>query len=67
MSSGTTRSNVLAGIAKPIPAEARLGLMIAEFSPTTWPCKSKSGPPEFPGLIAASVWMISPMNRPSGL
>ncbi len=49
------------GIAKPTPmlppwswpidpTEA-----IAEFTPTTWPCRSTSGPPELPGLIAASV------------
>src|SRR5687767_5585501 len=25
--------------------------------PTTWPCMLTSGPPELPGLIAASVWM----------
>ena len=34
----------------PEPSEA-----IAEFTPTTWPCRLTSGPPELPGLIAASV------------
>ncbi len=28
---------------------------IAEFTPITAPCPSMSGPPELPGLIAASV------------
>ena len=28
---------------------------IAEFTPTTWPRRFTSGPPELPGLIAASV------------
>ncbi|GMA86010.1 hypothetical protein GCM10025868_12600 [Angustibacter aerolatus] len=30
---------------------------MAEFTATTRPCRSTSGPPELPGLIAASVWM----------
>src|SRR5437660_9042730 len=29
----------------------------AVFMPITWPPASTSGPPEFPGLIGASVWM----------
>ena len=29
---------------------------IAELTPTTWPRRLTSGPPELPGLIAASVW-----------
>ena len=28
----------------------------------TRPCASTSGPPELPGLIAASVWITSPRN-----
>src|SRR6478672_2369109 len=28
---------------------------IAELTPTTWPARSTNGPPELPGLIAASV------------
>src|SRR3982074_1498644 len=39
--------------------------MIAVFTPTTLPCVSTSGPPEFPGLSAASVWMTFSMIRPS--
>ena len=37
------------GIAKPIPIEPEApGAIIAVFIPTTFPFKSKSGPPEFP-------------------
>ena len=32
-------------------------LKICEFTPTTWPSRLNRGPPEFPGLIATSVWM----------
>jgi len=35
----------------------RLPVMIAVFRPITSPAMSTSGPPEFPGLIGASVWM----------
>lgn len=31
-------------------------MAIAELTPTTAPVASTNGPPEFPGLIAASVW-----------
>ena len=48
------------GIAKPIPIEPDApGAMIAVFIPITFPFKSKSGPPEFPWLIDASVWIKS--------
>ena len=30
---------------------------IAELTPMTLPFMSSSGPPELPGLIAASVWI----------
>ena len=33
--------------------------LIAVLMPMTWPRRSKSGPPLFPGLMAASVWMKS--------
>ena len=36
---------------------------MAELMPMTWPFPSTSGPPELPGLIAASVWM-APMSSP---
>jgi hypothetical protein len=29
----------------------------AVLMPTTWPARFRSGPPELPGLMAASVWM----------
>ena len=49
------------GIAKPSPIEPLCELnpvpnvAIAELIPITAPVESTSGPPEFPGLIAASV------------
>jgi len=42
-----------------------VSLAIAELMPMTSPRMFRSGPPELPGLIAASVWMKSPMLRPS--
>ena len=42
------------GIAKPMPL---LPEAIAVLMPMTLPSASSSGPPELPGLIAASVWM----------
>ena len=38
-------------------------LAIAVLTPMTWPVTLTSGPPEFPGLMAASVWMKSWMLR----
>jgi len=49
-----------------MPAEAPLGLKIAALTPITRPLESRSGPPELPGLIAASVWMTSRILRPFG-
>ena len=49
------------GIAKPRPMEPLCdpneepSVAIAELTPITAPVESTSGPPEFPGLIAASV------------
>ena len=42
------------GIAKPMPLESAA---MAVLMPTTLPPASSSGPPELPGLIAASVWI----------
>ena len=42
------------GMAKPMPDES---VATAVLMPTTAPAASTSGPPELPGLIAASVWM----------
>jgi hypothetical protein len=39
-------------------------LIIAVLIPTTSPVVATSGPPELPGLSAASVWMTSSMHRP---
>jgi len=47
-----------------MPAKAPEGLMIAELTPISRPELSKSGPPELPGLIAASIWMIPLIRRP---
>ena len=48
-------------MAKPRPIEppspAAGPALIAELMPTTLPSMSTSGPPELPGLIAASVWI----------
>ena len=44
----------LIGIAKPMPWPAAT---IAVLMPITLPSTFRSGPPEFPGLIEASVWM----------
>ena len=54
----------LIGTAKLIPADWPTWLMIAVFMPITWPREFRSGPPELPGLIAASVWMIPLIIRP---
>mmetsp|Transcript_19872 Transcript_19872/g.34207 ORF Transcript_19872/g.34207 Transcript_19872/m.34207 type:complete len:220 (-) Transcript_19872:1079-1738(-) len=43
------------GTAKPIPALLPLVVMIMVLTPTTSPFKFNKGPPEFPGLMAASV------------
>ena len=42
------------GMAKPMPEPS---VATAVLMPTTAPLASTSGPPELPGLIAASVWM----------
>ena len=37
--------------------------MICALIPSTAPLASSSGPPELPGLIAASVWIASPIPK----
>ena len=64
MSSGTTSFTVSTGTAKPMPALAPDGLAICVFTPMRRPALSRSGPPELPGLIAASVWMTFWILRP---
>jgi len=49
-----------------MPTFAPLGPMMAVLIPITLPELSNSGPPELPGLIAASVWIIfSSVSPPS--
>ena len=40
-----------------LAAELAPSVAIAELTPMTSPSMSTSGPPELPGLIAASVWI----------
>ena len=47
---------MLIGTEKPMFC-AKRGLAIAVLIPTTSPAVFRSGPPEFPKLMAASVWM----------
>jgi hypothetical protein len=49
----------LEGTANPIPALTPVLEYIAELIPITSPFKFNNGPPELPGLIAASVCIIS--------
>ena len=65
ISSSAMPRAVSIGMAKPspieppsLPALAPM-LRIAVLMPITAPVESTSGPPELPGLIAASVWMAS--------
>ena len=48
---------VFDGSANPTPAYTPV------FIPITCPSIFNSGPPELPGLIAASVWIISGMEN----
>ena len=57
---------VSTGIAKPMPALAPDGEKIAVFIPIKFPEESSSGPPEFPGLIAASDCMTLVIGLPMG-
>ena len=67
MSRGTTVFTISTGTANPMPAEACDGLMMAVFMPISRPALSSSGPPEFPGLMAASVWITPRMLSPSSV
>ena len=63
MSCVTTFSAIAMGMASPMPANCPLPtelprpVAMAVFMPITLPCVSVSGPPELPGLMAASTWM----------
>ncbi len=52
-----TEMAVVEGNAKPTPSKPLLPVYIAVFMPITSPAMFTSGPPELPGLMAASVWM----------
>ncbi len=54
------------GMAKPMPELCSAPLeAIMVLMPMTSPRELSSGPPELPGLMAASVWMASSMGAPS--
>ena len=52
-----------AGTAKPTPAEEPEREKMAVLMPMTSPSMSTKGPPELPGLMAASVWMKEPESE----
>ena len=60
-SSPSTKLAVLAATAKQMPCAP---MITAVFTPTTSPWEETSGPPELPGLSAASVWITSSISRP---
>ena len=68
----TTFRTVFEGTAKPMPLllacpPAELPVdSICEFTPITRPAESSSGPPELPGLSAASVWITPSIEKPFG-
>ena len=47
------------GMAKPMPSTVSPPILL-ELMPMTLPLRSTRGPPELPGLMAASVWMKVP-------
>ena len=66
ISFGTTFLTVSEGTAKPTPELAPLDDAICELTPITRPGASSSGPPELPGLIAASVCTAPGILKPFG-
>ena len=54
---GAIGETVLEGMAKPMPSLPPESLLIWVLTPITWPAPFRSGPPELPWLIAASVWI----------
>ncbi len=54
------------GTANPMPTLPPLCDSICELMPITRPAASMSGPPELPGLMAASVWMTLSIWNPLG-
>ncbi len=64
--SGSSFLSVFTGIAKPMPIEPPEDwppVAIWALMPITRPWPSSSGPPELPGLMAASVWITSAMLK----
>jgi hypothetical protein len=57
ISCAATRLTISTGIAIPTPADAFEPDMIIVLTPTKRPEVSSKGPPEFPGLSGASVWI----------
>ena len=55
---------VFDGTAKPTPVNSPVVDWMAVLIPITWPLMLIKGPPEFPGLIAASVCMTSGIENP---
>jgi hypothetical protein len=53
----SARFAVSTGIANPTPSPPPPVERICALMPMTRPAASSSGPPEFPWLIAASVWI----------
>ena len=66
LSCSMTRIAVLIGTAKPRPSLPPLWVAICSLMPMTSPRPLMRGPPELPGLIAASVWMAFGMTAPVG-
>ncbi len=64
MSSLMISRATLTGMAKPMPSDPPLAEKMNELMPMTSPRPFTSGPPEFPGLMAASVWIMSLYTAP---
>ena len=66
------RDDLLGGVDRDREADADVAAVplppvsICELMPITRPAASSSGPPELPGLIAASVWMTLSIAKPLG-
>jgi hypothetical protein len=55
------------GTAKPTPSLAPERLKIETLIPITRPSRSTRGPPELPGLMAASVCSTARADAPAGM
>ena len=61
---GTIFAIALEGIANPIPEKVFVPDSMAVFIPIISHCASSKGPPELPGFIGASVWIIFGIKIP---